>query len=68
MQHLEPEPTRHVEHHSFFGADETIDGSTSVGSTIDRSMELERIRQLEEEVKMLREEVNLTPSWKDDPL
>lgn len=67
MQHPEPEPTPEVERRSFSKVGETVDDLTPIDSSFDRSAELERIRQLEEEVKILREEVNWTPLHKDDP-
>lgn len=68
MQHPEPEPTPEVEHHSSSKVGETVDDLAPIDSSFDRSAELERIRQLEEEVKVLREEVNQTLLHKDDPL
>ena len=58
MQHPEPEPTRRIERRLSSRVDETVDGSTPADSSFDRSMELERICQLEKEIKMLREEVS----------
>ena len=58
MQHPEPEPTRRVERRLSSSVDETVDGFIPADSSFDRSMELERICQLEKEIKMLREEVS----------
>jgi len=65
MRHPEPEPTQRVEGRSSSRVDETVDGLAAVDSSFDRSTELERIRQLEEEIKLLREEVSITPSHKE---
>ena len=54
MQHRELEPTQCVERHLSPRLDETV---TPTDSSFDRSLELERIRQLEKEIRMLREEV-----------
>lgn len=58
MQPPEPVPTRHVTRRLSSRVDETVEGFTPADSSSDRSMELERICQLEKEIKMLREEVS----------
>ena len=58
MQPPEPDPTRRVERRLSSRVDETVEGFTPADSSSDRSMELERICQLEKEIKMLREEVS----------
>jgi hypothetical protein len=68
VQHPELDPTRCVERRLSPKVDETVNCLIPDHSSFDHSAELERIRELEEEVKMLREEVSLAHSHKDDML